>query len=112
ADELRCNVTATLELSDRIHGDDVRMIERGGCQRLVFEQSRAALVSRELRRQHFQRDLTIERQLARDVDLAHPAGAEEREHAVTGYVASDEGNPAVIPRPVGDRTSHDARRDV
>ena len=61
---------------------DVRMIERREQSRFALEARHAIGVRRERRRQDLQRDVAIQLRVARAIDLAHAAGAEEREDFV------------------------------
>ena len=54
---------------------DVRVVERGQYQRLALETGETIRITREGVRQHLQRHLTIQLEVARAVDFTHPAGA-------------------------------------
>ena len=58
------------------------MIERGKDLRFTCEAREAFRIVRETVRQDFQRDVAPELRVARPVDLAHPAGAEQRQNLV------------------------------
>jgi len=69
------DVIRAADVKDRA---DVRTRQRGDGARLALE-SRAALVARDERgEEHFDRHRAIEARVAGAIDLAHPAGAEER----------------------------------
>ena len=57
-------------------GADVRMLQRGHGARLALEPFARRRRIRECRRQHLDRDVTLESGVARPVHLAHPARAD------------------------------------
>ena len=60
-------------LPDVIDRDDMRVAQIGGGDRLALEAPQKLSVHRELRREHFERDLTPERGIDGAVDPRHPA---------------------------------------
>ena len=56
---------------------DVRMIQRGEHFRLTLEARQAVRVSRQSRRQHFERHLSFQLGVSRSIHFAHSAGAEK-----------------------------------
>ena len=69
-------------LFDRMHGDDVRMIERGDGFGFSREPHATLGISGQLRRQDLEGDLTIEAGVLRQIDLAHAAGADRLDDPV------------------------------
>src|SRR5262249_37939877 len=59
------------DFADLVNGNDVRMIERGGGARLLAEAMDALGIFGEMRRQQFERDLTAQPRVARQIHLAH-----------------------------------------
>ena len=58
------------------------MIQRRGSPRFLLEALQAFRIGGERGRQHFDGHVAAEPRVARAVDLAHPAGANEREDIV------------------------------
>ena len=63
---------------DGVDGDDVRVIERGHGERFAREALAAIGVDRCDVGEHFECDLALQSRIAGPIDLAHPAGAEQR----------------------------------
>lgn len=83
---LHGNVDDTaVELRDLVDVRDVRMIERRGRTRLAHEPIRGLLAA-VMRAQDLQRDQTVQTEIVRKVNLAHPAGTEERPDLVMGDI--------------------------
>ena len=61
---------------------DVRVIQRGERLRLAREAGEAIGIGSERLRQDLDRDVAIEPRVARAIDLAHAAGAEQRDDFV------------------------------
>jgi hypothetical protein len=57
-------------------GNDVRMVQRGDRQRLAPESLAALRIAGRGIRQGFQRDLALQPEMARPVDLAHSTEAQ------------------------------------
>ena len=72
---------------DVVDGEDVRMIERRRRARLVLEPFAQIVVVAHRVREHFQRDRAMQLRIVREIDLSHPAGADER----ADFVAAEEG---------------------
>jgi hypothetical protein len=68
--------------ADVVDGEDVRMVERSDRARLLLEPPQALGIARNVGRQHLDGHIATETQIARAVDLAHPASAERRENLV------------------------------
>ena len=64
-------------LPNVVDGEDVRVVERAGGASLLLEACEALGVCRELRGQHFDRHVAPDLRVAREIDLAHPALAEQ-----------------------------------
>ncbi len=62
---------------DGVDRDDVRVVEPGGGLRLLLEPRDDLGVARELRRQHLDRHLALEREVVGEEDGAHAARAEQ-----------------------------------
>jgi hypothetical protein len=62
--------------ADIVHGEDIRVVQRGGCAGFLLESTEAIDVGRECCGEHFDRDITSESRIAGTVDLAHAASAE------------------------------------
>jgi len=58
------------------------MREGGGRPGFLLEAPPRVVVSRQMRRQHFQRDLAVEARVARAIDFAHAARSEVRDDVV------------------------------
>ena len=67
---------------DLVDGDDVGVVEGRGGAGLLHEAGAAMRVGEAIGGQDLDRDLAAEAGVAGAVDLAHPAGAEGREHLV------------------------------
>ena len=68
--------------ADVVDRDDVRVVERGGGARFQLEAVEALRIGREARRQHLDGDVAAEARIAGPIDLAHAAGAEQRDDLV------------------------------
>ena len=75
-DELHGEIGLPLPLADVVDLDDVRVVERGHGAGLAQEALLDALVVRERRGQHLDRDVAAERRLVALVDHAHAAAAQ------------------------------------
>ena len=62
--------------------EDVRMRQRGDCLCLTLETRAPLGVARKEIRKNFDRDVAIERRVARAIHLSHTAGAERGENVV------------------------------
>jgi hypothetical protein len=69
-------------VADLVDGDDVRVVEGRGRFRLGDEAPHPLVVAHQVRREDLQRHAALEGLVARDVHLAHPAGAERSDDAV------------------------------
>jgi len=84
------------DLFDAEQRDDVGVIERCDGLRLALEAGETLAVVGEVRRQRLDRHLALEARVAREVNLAHPAGAQQAEDLVGSDARSDfEGHPAL-----------------
>ena len=86
-DELHDDVTRRAVLLDAVDRGDRRMVEGREHPRLALEPRHAVRVAGEFRGQHLDGDVAPELAVARAVDLAHAAGAEE----VGDFVRSEPG---------------------
>jgi hypothetical protein len=59
-----------------VHGEDIRVVQRGGCAGFLLESTEAIDVGRKCSGEDFDRDITSESRIARTVYLAHAASAE------------------------------------
>src|SRR6185295_12968410 len=82
------DVEEAVRLAGAVHREDVRVLERGRNLRLGQEPTTKPVVAGELRREQLQRDLTLEPQVCRTVDDAHPASADELLDAVAEQLGS------------------------
>src|SRR6266700_6765257 len=71
------NEVRGLCLSNLIDGQDVRMIERRSRLRLLLEAPQAISIRRQFRGQQLERHSAFQPSVFREVDLAHPAGAQQ-----------------------------------
>ena len=62
--------------ADVVHGEDIRVVQRGGCAGFLLESTEAIDVGRKCCGEDFDRDITSESRIARTVHLAHAASAE------------------------------------
>ena len=69
-------------LAEVVNGEDVRMRQRGDRLGLALEARERGRIGGQVRRQDLDRDLAIERRVARAVDLAHAARAERGDDLV------------------------------
>src|SRR6185503_1413130 len=69
-------------LANLVDRDDVGMIQRGRGARFLFEASQSIFVGRERSGQEFQSDFAKEPFVFREVNLAHSAATDERDHFV------------------------------
>ena len=76
-DELQDDRGRAVGLLETVNAGDVRMVERGEELGLALEPAETIGVAREFAGQHFQRDVALQLRVARTVDLAHAAGAEQ-----------------------------------
>ena len=70
------DVMARVGFSDFEHRDDVRMIERRCCARLLLKAAHSILVACEVLREKFQCDETTELRIESGIDVSHPAATE------------------------------------
>src|SRR5262245_51725577 len=71
-----------IRFADLKYREDVRMVERGGGARLLFEAAHASGVPGELFGQQLDRDLAAELRILSQVDFAHPTSAQWSKQAV------------------------------
>jgi hypothetical protein len=69
--------------SDLVHDDDVRVIETRRGLRLLDEAPHPLLAAGQVGGEHFQRDVAVERGVARAVDLAHSPAADPLDDPVS-----------------------------
>jgi len=89
AHELHRHEMNAVRLFDGVHGDDVRMIERGNGAGFALE-TRAPIFARgHLGRENFEGDLATELRVLGQINVAHTAGADLLEDLVVGERGSD-----------------------
>ena len=107
---------------DGVDGDDVRVVERGDAPGFPSEALQTVSVQRERIGKNLQRHITIQLRIARPVDLAHAASAEQGQNRVAAELPSDQGRGRVFshhlrcclpgsaahPRQDGDRFTREA----
>ena len=81
-EQLRHEVVEAVVLADVVHGEDVRMVERGRRTRLLLEPQQTVAIAAELNRQDLDRDVTSQPDVAAPIHLAHASGAEDAENLV------------------------------
>ena len=81
--------------TDVVQRADVRMIQRRDRTRFTVEAVAQLRIGRELRRQNFDRDRAIEARVARPIDFAHAARANERDDFVDAKLRSSRQGHAV-----------------
>ena len=74
--------------TDVVQRADVRMIQRRDGTRFTVEAVAQLRIGRELRRQNFDRDGAIEARVARPIDFAHAARANERDNFIDAKLCS------------------------
>ena len=67
---------------NREDGDDVRVVDRGERFRLASEAVEPRAIACDVGRQHFDGHIAPQPRIARAIDLAHAAGAQQREDFV------------------------------
>src|SRR6185436_5591967 len=80
--ELHRQEQSAAALADVVDLDDVAVAQPARRLRLAQEALAQVVLARELRRQHLDRDATLQHRIAGLVDGAHRAGAEEPQHLV------------------------------
>src|SRR3990172_7500462 len=86
--ELHGDEVHALELFDRVHVHDVRVVESGDGLRLALEAG-PALERRHLRRKDFQSHFAVELRVLREIDLAHAALSELLDDPVVRELSAD-----------------------
>jgi hypothetical protein len=74
--QLHCQEAHAVGFLGGVDGDDVRVIEGGDGAGFAIEAFETAGDAGDFRRQHLQRDVASQPQVARAIHLAHPAGAQ------------------------------------
>src|SRR5262249_7296863 len=80
--ELGRDEVDAFDLSNLVNSDDVRVIEGGGRMRLLYKASHPAFIRREMRGEQLERDFASETRILREINLPHPARAEESEDLI------------------------------
>src|SRR5262249_41947525 len=80
--KFRCNEMGAVDLIYLKNGNDVRMVERRGRARLLFEALHPLSISSELLRQEFERQLASEPGILREVNFSHSARPQRRKNLV------------------------------
>src|SRR5262249_6913247 len=83
------DVELPVDLAGVVNGDNRRMVEGGGELRLRQEALAEARTLGEVRGEQLERDVAVESGVARAVDTAHPAAAEQHLDSVAEEVAAD-----------------------
>jgi hypothetical protein len=87
-DQLHGQEVEALGLLDREDCDEVGVVERGQGFGFALEPLQAFRLRGQLRRQHLQRHVTLESEIAGAVDLAHPPGPKGPEDLVGAEACS------------------------
>ena len=101
-DELGGDEVEPVDLADLVDGDDVRVVERGGGARFLREAAHPAFVPGEFVRQQLERDPAPEPRVAGQVDFAHPAPGQQRDHLVAPRPPARRQGSPVLSQPPGD----------
>ena len=80
--QLRYDERRPIMRADVVDGDDAGSVEGGGGARLLLQPRHPIGIAREQRRQDLDRDVAVQPRIARLVDLAHAAGAQQRQDFV------------------------------
>ncbi len=80
--ELHGEEAALEQVADLVDRDDVRVVERRRGARFLLEAPDRVGVAGERGPQQLHRDLAAKPGVVRQVDLAHPAAADQRQHLV------------------------------
>jgi hypothetical protein len=83
------------ELPERVDRADIGMAQGRGAARFLLETRHAMRIVGELGGQDFQRNVAGETDLAGEIDLAHPTGADERQDFVRPECRYRPGAPCV-----------------
>ena len=103
ADVAHHQVQRAVVLAGRVHGDDVRVIDRRGHPRLALEALPELAVAGPVGRQQLECDGPPEAQLGRAVDHAHAAAAGDRFDAAAGELVAwfELGHMMIVTRTLG-----------
>ena len=77
-EQLRHDVRRAVVHADVVHREDVRMVQRRGGSRFLLEALQPVGIGARRSRENLDRDVAPEARVARAIDLAHPARAEQR----------------------------------
>ena len=88
-DELRRNVMNATDLADLVNSNDVGMIQRGSGACFALQALQLHLVRNERLRQKFERDVSPEPFVVREIDYAHSAHAEDRFDPIVSEMLTD-----------------------
>ena len=110
-DQIRCDALEP----DVVQREDVRMAQRGNGARLALEAGHRIRVGGKRRRQHFEGDVAAQPRVARSIDLAHTAHANERHDFVradtrAGGASGHRGRMIQGPAEAGTRRTSICRR--
>ena len=81
-EQLRHDVGHAVVHADVVDREDVRVIQRRSGARFLLEALKPAGIGRGVRGKNLDRDVAPEPRVAGAIDLAHPAGAEQRKDFV------------------------------
>ena len=104
-DMLHDDEADAVALADVVDGGNIRMIQRGGSLRFAGEPLHPLRVRGELAGQDLQRDGPVQSRVAREIDLSHSAGTEQRQDLVVTDGSADERRLMRLTR----RCGHDVR---
>ncbi len=90
-DQLHRDVQIPVDLANLVDRADVRVIQRGGGPSLAHQSSRGLLVAVGGLRQHLDRDVAIQSEIARTIDFAHPSGAQPANELIVAELPADPG---------------------
>ena len=76
-DELRGDKVMAIRFADLMNSQDVRVIQGGGSTRFLLEATHAVMVPRQVNRQKFQRDLSAQTRVFRQVDVSHSSRTQQ-----------------------------------
>ena len=109
-DELHRDEAALEHVADLVDGDDVRMIQRRGGARFLLEAADRVAVAGQARAEQLDGDLAAEPRVVCEIDLAHAAAADERQHLI-GADAPGHGSRFLLARePSGGQVHRRYRR--
>jgi hypothetical protein len=82
------HVGSAVDRAEIMNDENIGMVERGSGARFVVEAAEANGIGRDVCRQELHGDVAIELRIARQVYLAHPAGADLRQYLIRTNTAA------------------------